>query len=280
MGKVAKKTNDKIQEKKNPPRGKGINKSPKTASPLVKKEKKTNLVKALKKTKITRNSEKNSRQGHKLNAGKKKNDETEMANEEENNNVHALSDNDSVEEDDQMTLGSDTDACSDYETEEDPDYEAETEVEYESEDNDDDDEEGEEEDDAVDNISDDDDIEPKKKRCKKSPIKKTAPKNLSDSKSNYAYDEPQIESKIDMIDMPRKKQVKIFDQNKWAVAKAVKTADMDVEKWLETHSARESYFFGEDEVRRDVYNLDTAKEKWVCINLNWWDRKSFYLSNM
>ena len=276
MGKVAKKTDDKIQEKKNPPRGKGINKSSKTASPLVKKEKKTNLVKAVKKTKIARNSETNSHQGHKLNAGKKKNNETEMANEEENNNVHALSDNDSAEEDDQMTLDSDTEACSDYESEEDPDYEAETEVEDDDDDDEDDDdydedngEEEKEENDAVDDSNNDDDGEPKKKRCKKSFIKKTAPKNLPGSKSNYAYDEPQIESKIDMIDMPRKKQVKIFDQNKWTVAKAVKTVDMDVEKWLETHSARESYFFGEDEVRRNVYNLDTAKEKWDCINLNW-----------
>ena len=58
--------------------------------------------------------------------------------------------------------------------------------------------------------------------------------------------------------MPRKKQVKIFNQVKWSIAKAVKTADIDVEKWLETHSARESYFFGEDEVGRNVYNLDTV----------------------
>ena len=276
MGKVAKKTDDKIPKKKNPPRGKGINKTSKgaaaTASSPVKKEKKTNLVKAVKKYKIAENSETNSHQGHKLNARKKRNNDTEMVNEEENNNVHAMSDNDSAEEDEQMTLDSDTDACSDYETEEDVDYETETEVEDDDDDDDDDDnedhddeddgEEEKEENDAVDDDNDDDDDgEPKKKKCKKSPVKKTAPKNSSGSKSNYAYDEPQIESKIDKIDMPRKKQIKIFDQNKWTVAKAVKTMDIDVDKWLETHSGRESYFFGEDEVRRNVYNLDTAKEK-------------------
>ena len=274
MGKVAKKTDVKIAKKKNPPRGKGNIKSPKAASPPPKKEKKTNLVKAVKKSGIAENSETNSRQGHKLNARKKINNETGMVNEEETKNVHAVSDNDSTQEDDRMTLVSDTDAGSDYETEEDVDYETETEVEDDDDDDDvdddddddDDDEEEEEENVAVDDDNDDDGGEPPKKKSKKSPVRKTVPKNLTGSKSNYAYDEPQLESKIDTIDMPRKKQVKIFDQNKWSVAKAVKTTDMDVDKWLETHSGRESYFFGEDEVRRNVYNLDTAKkEKWVCI---------------
>ena len=248
MGKVGKKTDDKIQKKKNPPQGKVINKTPKgaaaTASSPLKKEKKANLAKTVKNPKIAGNSETNSRQGHKLITRKRKNDETEMDNEEENNVVHALSDSDLAEEmEAQMTSGSDTDISSE---EEDEDYDEETEV-------DDGEEEEEEEDDVVDD--DDDAGEPKKKRCKKSPVKKNAPKKASTSKSNYAYDEPQIESKIDTIDMPRKKQVKIFDQAKWSIAKAVKTSDVDVDKWLETHTGRESYFFGEDEVGRNVYTL-------------------------
>ena len=49
--------------------------------------------------------------------------------------------------------------------------------------------------------------------------------------------------------------MKIFNQIKWSIAKAVKTVDIDVDKWLETHSGRESYFFGEDEVGKNFYTL-------------------------
>ena len=71
-------------------------------------------------------------------------------------------------------------------------------------------------------------------------------------KSNIVHDEPETIDKIERIDLTRKKQAQIFDQDVWTIADDVKTGNIDVNKWLETHSARDIYFFGDDEVREKM----------------------------
>ena len=74
----------------------------------------------------------------------------------------------------------------------------------------------------------------------------------SKPKSNIVHDEPEAIDKIDRIDLTRKKQALIFDQNAWVIADDVKTGNINFNKWLQTHSARDNYFFGEDEVREKM----------------------------
>ncbi len=100
--------------------------------------------------------------------------------------------------------------------------------------------------DVEDEVSEDDEEE---EPIKKKPKSEKSSKKNQKNKSNYCYDEPQIVNKIELIDMPRKKQMQIFDQSQWNIAKAVRTAEIDIDKWMEHHSTRDSYFFGEDEVR-------------------------------
>ena len=100
--------------------------------------------------------------------------------------------------------------------------------------------------DVEDEVSEDDEEE---EPIKKKPKSEKSSKKNQKNKSNYCYNEPQIVNKIELIDMPRKKQMQIFDQSQWNIAKAVRTAEIDIDKWMEHHSTRDSYFFGEDEVR-------------------------------
>ena len=100
--------------------------------------------------------------------------------------------------------------------------------------------------DVEDEVSEDDEEE---EPIKKKPKSEKSSKKNQKNKSNYCYDEPQIVNKIELIDMPRKKQMQIFDQSQWNIAKAVRTAEIDIDKWMEPYSTRDSYFFGEDEVR-------------------------------
>ena len=65
---------------------------------------------------------------------------------------------------------------------------------------------------------------------------------------NFAYDEPDMLNQIELIDMTREKQIQIFDQTLWHIAKDIKTVNIDVDKWFQTTNSRNTYFFGEDEV--------------------------------
>ena len=92
------------------------------------------------------------------------------------------------------------------------------------------------------------------KSYKKKEIKDEAPndkkKEISTKpKSNIVHDEPETIDKIERINLTRKKQAQIFDPNVWTFADEVKTGDINVNKWIETHSARDIYFSGDDEVR-------------------------------
>ena len=71
-------------------------------------------------------------------------------------------------------------------------------------------------------------------------------------KSNIVHDEPETIGKIERIDLTREKQAQIFDQDVWTIADDVKTGNINVNRWLQTHSARDNYFFGDDEVREKM----------------------------
>ena len=87
-------------------------------------------------------------------------------------------------------------------------------------------------------------------RTKKRPRLDCEKKKLSDLKrKNYAEPEPAT-SKVDGINLPRKKQLELFQPCKWDVCERVKTSELNFSKWLESHSHREQYFIGDDGVSK------------------------------
>ena len=92
-------------------------------------------------------------------------------------------------------------------------------------------------------------------RTKKRPRLDHDRKKLLDSKrKNYAEPEPVL-SKVDGINLSRKKQEELFRPCKWDVCVPVKTSEVDFSKWLEGHSHREQYFIGDHGVSKTVQNL-------------------------
>ena len=90
--------------------------------------------------------------------------------------------------------------------------------------------------------------------AKKRPRSDSGKKKLPDSKrKNYVEPEP-ISSKVDGINLSRKKQEELFRPCKWDVNERVKTAEVNFSKWLESHSHREQYFIGDDGVSKTVQN--------------------------
>ena len=89
---------------------------------------------------------------------------------------------------------------------------------------------------------------------KKRPRSDSGKKKLPDSKrKNYVEPEP-VSSKVDGINLSRKKQEELFRPCKWDVNERVKTAEVNFSKWLESHSHREQYFIGDDGVSKTVQN--------------------------
>ena len=126
----------------------------------------------------------------------------------------------------------------------------------------------EERDDAAlsdsDNVKEEEEEEEEKdeapKSYKKKEIKDEAPNDKKKEKStkpksNIVHDEPETIDKIESINLTRKKQAQIFDPNVWTFADEIKTGDINVNKWLQTHSARDIYFFGDDEVRGKITKI-------------------------
>ena len=123
-----------------------------------------------------------------------------------------------------------------------------------------------EDDDDDDDVDDDDDAptdieEPEIEdhgrtfRPKKRPRPDHGRKKLVDSKrKNYAELEPSL-SKVDGINLSRKKQEELFRPCKWDVCVPARTSEVDFSKWLESHSHREQYLIGDDGVSKTVQNL-------------------------
>ena len=133
-------------------------------------------------------------------------------------------------------------------------------VETDADQDDDDDEDDDDDDDADDAPTDieEPEIEDRGKtfRAKKRPRPDHGRKKLVDSKrkKNYAEPEPSL-SKVDGIDLSRKKQEELFCPCNWDVCVPVKTSEVDFSKWLESHSHREQYFIGDDGVSKTVQDL-------------------------
>ena len=117
----------------------------------------------------------------------------------------------------------------------------------------------------VDNADDDDgstDIkEPEIKDQEKTSNGKKRPrmdwaggKSTDLKRKNYAEPEPSS-SKVDSINLPRKKQEELFRPCHWDVSKLVKTSEVDFSKWLETHSHHEQYFIPDDGMSKTAQNL-------------------------
>ena len=130
-------------------------------------------------------------------------------------------------------------------------------------DNDDDDVES----DAAQDVDDDDDDdaptdieEPEmedrgKPFCtKKIPRSDSGKKKLPDPKRKHYVEPEPVSSKVDGINLSRKKQEELFQPCKWDVCERVKTAEVNFSKWLESHSHREQYFIGDDGVSKTVQN--------------------------
>ena len=59
-------------------------------------------------------------------------------------------------------------------------------------------------------------------------------------------------SKVDAINLSRKKQEELFQPCNWEVSKPIKTSEVDFSKWLETHSHCEQYFVADDGVSKTI----------------------------
>ena len=76
-------------------------------------------------------------------------------------------------------------------------------------------------------------------------------KSTDSKRKNYA--EPELSSsKVDAINLSRKKQEELFQPCNWEVSKLIKTSEVDFSKWLETHSHREQYFVADDRVSKSL----------------------------
>ena len=119
----------------------------------------------------------------------------------------------------------------------------------------DDDEDDDDDDDAPTDIEEPEMEDRGKPFCaKKRPRSDSGKKKLPDSKrKNYVEPEP-VSSKVDGINLSRKKQEELFRPCKWDVNERVKTAEVNFSKWLESHSHREQYFIGDDGVSKTVQN--------------------------
>ena len=182
-------------------------------------------------------SKKNNHKGHQL-----KSQDVEMKGEDDDVDDEAI-------EADSMSESDFVDSESDFAGDDDDDVSSEAETDVDDDDDDDDDNtEGDEEEEVGEEVTEDEgakDAKDQGKKRKKPELKKSG-------KAKSAYAEPEIINKIDMIDLPRKKQMRVFDMDEWTIAKDIKIEDIDLDKWLEGQSARDSYFFGKDEVRKNL----------------------------
>ena len=163
-------------------------------------------------------------------------------------NVDSSDDKSEESASENMRDGSDADG-NDVETDADQDDD-------DDEDDEDDDDDGDDDDDDAPTDIEEPEIEDRGKtfRTKKRPRPDHGRKKLLDSKrKNYAEPEPSL-SKVDGINLTRKKQEELFPPCNWDVCVPVKTSEVDFYKWLESHSHREQYFIGDDGVSKTVQN--------------------------